>query len=227
MIKKCMMLSLLFCLGAQAILYAETISFINFESEILQGVDGNTSSWSVDRSLVNLGTRNWSLLGGDARIFARGGGNLSHRGDRGLGVWGGENDEIDGYGIRNEALVIKFEKPYYLQSLEVRSLFQEADGIEKARVRLFLGGSALSFYDLVAEQATGTDGIKTLSFDTPIMIDALRFFVPRGTCSSCYSEFALAKLNVTATPEPVSVSLFLLGGGALALRKRFSRRRTA
>src|SRR3990167_6822801 len=75
--------------------FADNISFIwdTSTGETLQGVDGNTSGWSHNNSMVSLGTFKWKLLGDTAEVVARVGGSrgiLTHRGTR-----GGENDEID------------------------------------------------------------------------------------------------------------------------------------
>ena len=79
-----MVLSLLMIATVQA---AE----IDFVSP-LAGVDGDTSGWSVDDTTADLGTNQWSLLGGTANVNAFSDGTdgiLTHKGIRGIGIKGG------------------------------------------------------------------------------------------------------------------------------------------
>jgi hypothetical protein len=206
----------------------EEISFIQYASagETLQGVDGNTSSWSADGSMANLGTNSWSLLGGTAWVNAYRGdddGILTHRGTRGLGIFGAENDEIDS-NCRLERLEIAFNQPQYLNSFEVRSLY-----VEKLWCWTFPEKGIVDFYlednkyytQLMTGVETGGKGIASFVYGDPYVIDKLVFYVPDDKCGTRLSEFSVAKLNVTATPEPVSSVLFLIGGASLvAIRRR-------
>jgi len=192
---------------------ARVISFLDDATHDLRGVAGDTSGWSSDDNVVSLEKKVWRLLGGNARIRAIGG-DLSHRGTRGLGIWGGETDEIDSYGANPEKLVLTFKNPYKINSIQIRSLFNESDGVEKGRINFYLGGTKVFTQNL-----TGTlNGINNLDYTIPVVADRMVFFVPDGRAFSDFSEFSLARLNVTATPEPISATLFLLGSGALALR---------
>ena len=211
---------------------ADNISFIwdTSTGETLQGVDGDTSGWSHNNSMVSLGTFKWGLLGDTAEVVARVGGSrgiLTHRGTRGLGIRGGENDEIDSYYGDVERLVIRFDQPTYLNSFEVRSLFYEDDLLggdhrERGVAKFWLGGDNIFTQRLVGVEnieTPGTKGIVDYSYDTPYLIDKIVFRVPTDRWFTCQSEFSVAKLNVTAVPEPISTVLFLTGGTVLAIRR--------
>jgi len=162
------------------------ISFIHPFSE----VDGDTSGWSINDSEVNLGTCTWSLLSGSADINGYKNGsayNLTHRGTRGLGVAGGESDEIDD----PEKIEIVFDSPILVNKFEVRSLFDEATGIEEGEVELYLGGSIVQSYHLTGTEAGG-NGVLT-TFGTNQAVDKIVFYVASGYPDS---EFAVAKLRV-------------------------------
>lgn len=210
---------------------ADQISFIwNPPVDTFQGVDGDTSGWSNNDSMVGLGTNQWSLLGGTAWVNGYDGassGTLTQRGTRGLGIWGHENDEIDSY-HRVEKIVITFDQPKYLNSFEVRSLFYEpnlltnGDHKERGVADFYLDGSNIFTQDLVGSEdirTAGTKGIASYSYDQPYIIDKLVFHVPKDQWYTWQSEFAVAKLDVTAVPEPVSTVLFIMGGSVLAVRR--------
>lgn len=191
---------------------SQDISF----ADSLAGVDGSVSGWSAGDALKDLGTKTWSLLGGGALARAFGGGDLTHRLTRGLGISGGEYDEID----HNERMVIRFlQAPFLLDSFEVRSLFKnEPGGDERGRARLFLGDELVTQVTFSGDAAPGTAGSRVISFDDPYAVDRIVFLVPHAARAG--SEFALARLSGTVVPEPVSALLFLTGGGALAYAAR-------
>lgn len=223
-------------LGGLSINAGETISLIN-SGESLQGVDGDISLWSTNDSTKNLWRSNWDLLGGKATVTGYVGPVpwfLSHRGTRGLGVWnffGRENDEIDSKWdcFFPERIEITFNnKPYWLNNLEIRSLFYEPNlwrhgsGVEEGHLDFFLKGNKVGEQHFVGWEdirTLGTKGINYFTYDRPPVVDKLVFYVPTGESYTVGSEFALAKLGVTATPEPVSTILFLTGGAILVARR--------
>lgn len=224
------LLSLVFILGAAENASANIISFI-YDSSIpgFSGVDGNTSSWSTNNTMKTLGVSSWSLLDGNAQVTAYRGdgfGTLTHRGRRGLGIYGGENDEIDSY-YPNEKLEVTFNAPYYLNYLEVRSLFYEPlivpGGYEQGDVDFYLGGSKFYTQHVVGSEDILVSGTKgKVSFAYPsLVVDKLVFYVQSGQSYTSGSEFALAKLDVASTPEPATIDLFGLGLlGLLKLRRK-------
>jgi hypothetical protein len=198
-----------------------TISFLNDDG--LAGVDSPTALW-FDGGTTNLGTSSWSLLGGNATVSSLSG-NLSHRGERGLGVWGNENDEVDRQSLCSyESILIDFSIDHYIDSLEVRSLYTDDGwypGIERGAVNFYLDGSLVYTQDLVATSSTG-DGVLTIVYDTPVLVDRLVYYVPRGLgCTTAKSEFAVAKLEVTPIPAPGAILLGSIGVGFVGwLRRR-------
>jgi len=164
------------------------ISFLSEDS--FAGVDGDTSGWSTNDSEKNLGTSNWSLLGSNAVVYGYKDGNaynLTHRGTRGLGVAGGESDEIDG----PEKIEIVFTNPVFINEFEVRSLFKEGTGDEEGDVELYNGATLVKGYHLTAEQAGGNGILDTLGTDQAV--DKIVLYVASGYPDS---EFAVAKLRV-------------------------------
>lgn len=164
------------------------ISFLSEDS--FEGVDGDTSGWSTGDSEVNLGTNNWSLLGGNAVVYGyKNGGtyNLTHRGTRGLGVAGGESDEVDD----PEKIEIVFTNPVFINEFEVRSLFKEGTGDEEGDVELYNDVTLVKSYHLSAEQAGGNGVLDTLGTDQAV--DKIVLYVAPGHPDS---EFAVAKLRV-------------------------------
>ena len=227
--------------GLSGLAKADDISFIWWptDGETLQGVDGDTSSWSnADWPTKDLGVSQWNLLGGTAWVNGYRGdgtGSLTHRGTRGLGIWGGVSgidDEIDGVNLL-ERIEISFNQAQYLNSLQVRSLFVEPElwnpGVEQGVVDFYLNGDNFFTQHMMGTDdfsAPGTKGIVSFAYPTPKIIDKLVFYVPQGETYSSGSDFAVAKLNVNATPEPLSSLLFVIGGISLAAfgRKKLRRR---
>jgi len=170
------------------------ISFLHEDS--FAGVD-SPNGWSTGDGMVNLGTDHWSLLDGTADVYAyRNGdsGTLTHRGTRGLGVNGGENDEIDNVN-REESIVITFDIPQYLCKFEVRSLFAgETNGDEYGDVKLYLHNSQVGYYHLQAVEAGG-DGI--LEQGVPdILVDKIIFYLENGNYNG-WSEYAVARIYLS------------------------------
>ncbi len=173
------------------------ISFL-YEDDFV-GVDSPTG-WSTDTNMVNLGTNHWDLLGGTADVYAyRNGdpGTLTHRGIRGLGVWGKEDDEVDNID-KQEKIVIKFDTPHYLCGFEVRSLYtgEGPNGEpEEGDVKLFLHGAEVGYYHLVAVNGGGPNGI--LSQNVPdILVDEIVFYIADENYND-WSEYAVARIYLS------------------------------
>jgi len=209
---------------------ADIISFVN----PLTNVD-NTAGWSTTDSLAYLG-QSYSLLGGNATVGAYvdvSDGLLTHRLTRGLGIYGGEMDEIDrnnsaaGALSSVEHIDITFDTmDYYVNEIEVRSLFNtDTTGINAE-------WAAIAFYYddvlLQTDYLQGSEILNTGDGDAEwtgfILVDQLVFYVPTiseltaagygqyiSTFDPALSEFALAKLDVTLVPVPGALLLGFLG----------------
>lgn len=199
-----------------AILSISVIGLTNTEAAVVSfipafsGIDGSTAGWSTTDSAVNLGITSFNILGGTGTVTAYNG-TISQRGTRGIGVWGGrDTDEIDTGISGQEKIEITFPTlDYVLNSFELRSLFNEATGIEKADVYYYLNSVQVGHDILSGSQTTG-NGVKP--GNPNITLDKIVFKVDAGGVNS---EFAIAKLNVTPVPEPAS--MMLLGMGILGL----------
>ena len=214
---------LVLALGATA--PGVTVSFLYEDG--FTGVDGDTSGWSTGDGVVDLGT-SWSLLAGTALVAGYDNGDeiLTHRGTRGLGVKGYEDDEVDRKG-RPERIEITFDPlDHYVNSVEVRSLYAKGSvdtwGTEQGTIDFYLNGSVIYTENLSGIQSTG-NGVLAISYGTPKLVDKLVYYVPQGLGDiSTESEFAVAKLDVTPIPEPLTILGVFLGVAGLGayIRKR-------
>ena len=179
----------------------------------LQGIDGDTSGWSTGDNVVNLGTSNWSLLSGTATVNGYRNGDpgvLTHRGTRGLGVKGGEYDEVDTID-KLERIEITFNTIYMVSFIEVRSLFYNDagwHGTEEGQIDFYLRGYQTHSEHLIGVEdfyQSGTKGIVNITYTPALIIDKIVFYVPQGEPYTDESEFAVAKLCVEPAPCPTKV----------------------
>ncbi|MBN2589435.1 MAG: hypothetical protein JXA96_06210 [Sedimentisphaerales bacterium] len=199
-----------FSLSTKTAMSSETISF----ADTIQGVD-SIVGWSSNNNEVDLSTSSLSLLGGNATLSTSLG-DLTHRLTRGLGVAGGENDEVDRVnGI--EHIYITFDAiDYYVNSIEVRSLFdQDVTGSPNAEwgaIDFWLNGSVVDTVYLQGNNSVLGDAFWT---GPSILVDKLDFYIPASVTdinfNPALSEFAVAKVNVTAIPVPGALFLGLFG----------------
>ena len=141
-------------------------------------------------------------------------GELSHRGTRGIGVVGQEDDEIDSINSF-EGIIISFDEPQTLKFFEIRSLFIEkfngVEVVEQGDATLFLGATFVQNFHFEGQEVIGSgygsvivppkdSEINNLVFDK-IVFYARSFRYLCKTVNHDYnifSDFAVAKLE-TAT----------------------------
>ncbi len=222
---KTIVLMTLICVFVTVPASADLISFLSGDG--FAGVDGDTSAWSTTDATASLGSSSWSLLSGMASVDAYingSSGTLSHRGTRGLGVLDtGDADEVD-IGVSGvERIEITFPNlDYYVNSLEVRSLFTgEGPGgaPEQGVVDFWRDGSSFYTESLVAVQSGG-NGVLAVSYGPPYLVDKLVFHIPTGQSYSSFSELAVAKLDVSPVPVPGAALLAMLGLSAVGVKLR-------
>ncbi|MCD6591217.1 MAG: hypothetical protein J7K72_04575, partial [Candidatus Aenigmarchaeota archaeon] len=185
--------------GAFAVTPVQTVSFLYEDS--FAGVD-NTTGFSTDDSMSNLGKSHLTILNGKGDVYAykdHTDAVFTHRGTRGLGVYGGEDDEVDARrkninGI--ESIEITFDHPYKLHYIEVRSLFIENSNKEEGDVDFYLGSSKVGSDHFIATQSGGNGVVTKDHSSNPIVVDRIKFYVNENKTYNNYSEFAVAKLQV-------------------------------
>jgi len=165
------------------------ISFLY--DDLFEGVD-DSSGWSTTSSTVDLDTPTASILSGNGLVtgYQNGGeGDLTHRGTRGLGVYPGELDEVD----EPERIEIEFDDAYYLNYIELRSLFADESkcGDEGAYIEYYLDGDLVASENPIGVQSGG-NGVWSKSYDTAIIADKIIFYAEDDGCS----EFAVARIGL-------------------------------
>jgi len=222
-------------LATCAFLAAPALADISFV-DTLAGVDSPTG-WSTGDSTENLG-HSYSLLGGTATVAAFENGStdyLSHRLTRGLGVQGGEPDEIDKVqGL--EHIDITFSSAVPVTYIEVRSLFYvdtTGTNAEWAAIELWNSGTQVHTDYLKGQMNLNSgNGLASVTYATPWSVDKLVFRVPtlaelQGKYSSdeigyydvSKSEFAVAKISPVPVPAAVLLGFLGLSAAGIKLRK--------
>ena len=143
----------------------------------------------------------WPLLDNTARVTAYSGngyGALYHRILRGLGVKGGEYDEVDSI-MNMERIEVTFNSPQQLTFFEVRSLFSRGfiDPItEEGDVDVYLNGDLVKHYDIVGMYPYGIIGKVRVTVSPTILMDKIVFYVDENEDYGSYSDFTVAKIGI-------------------------------
>ncbi len=178
------------------------LSFLHGDDFV--GVDDPTT-WSTTDNIVELGISEFEIFGGTGTVSAEINGvdgDLTHRGTRGLGVYGtgddNEEDEIDYREVgTQERIYVNLDTPRWLCKFEVRSLFpgEGAGGEpEVGDVRLWLEGEVVDDFHFEAESDATVNGVKVV--DTGYyLVDRIMFHIDEENAESDYSPARLYFAN--------------------------------
>lgn len=191
--------------------YASFVTDDNF-----YGVDDTTgfTMSNNEADTVGLGTSSLTIGKGAATVTAYRGnelGELTHRGNRGLGVTGNngcsdEYDEIDSYS-QPERIEIEYNEPHAIHYIEVRSHFtnEQSPGTERGTIDFYLEGNLVHTEDIAGTLPLGTpEGEVWLDFpaDEAPVADRVVFRVKEGQPYTHMSEFAVARIEASVSGGP-------------------------
>jgi PKD repeat protein len=201
------------------------------------------SKWSQDDTTVHLKVTNWPLLNGKGLVSGHRliqspdcisscccdysayldncnccyveEAELTHRGTRGLGIAGQEDDEVDSIN-KLEFIKVSFDEVQSLRYFEIRSLFIEPFNdllvIEQGDIILFLNEEFVCHYQFKGEQEIGNGKgvviVPPISAEKQdINFDQVVFLVNPLENYSEYSEYSVAKIvteeNIVSFVQPL------------------------
>lgn len=147
----------------------------------------------------------------------------------GLGIYGGEEDEID----RNEYMQVDIEGGMFVSGVYLTDFYRtynnSNDGDpftrEHAHVQLFNGKTALNTFEFVAtgiypddDDLARNNGEFSGDFEDKYFVTSLRFSAPyKTTIDFNNNEFSLGGIEGEFAPVPEPSTMMLMGIGLLAL----------
>jgi hypothetical protein len=131
----------------------------------------------------------------------------------GLGIRGGEQDEIN----YREKLIVNLglapDQGIYVSGVWITDLFEEPDGVdgEEGRVKLKLVGGQLMYFDFSGNDADQENGEILVDFEGTYLVDKAFFYIIGEHCNN---EFSVAGFN---SPVPEPATMLLVGSGLIGL----------
>ena len=186
------------------------------------------SSASVSATTLEVDFRTWtgadnqsSFTVGNVTATASGGaGTLYQDGTDGLGVRGGETDEVD----RLEQLLIDWDGILNVTGVYITDLFPSPDGPlgigEVGSVTLGLANGGTQQVVFWGGNSTGPNGEQYVGFGNGILATDMTFAAFPRINWDLNNEFSVAGFNATAVPSPTPLALIGIASLALVVVRR-------
>jgi hypothetical protein len=203
-----------------SIFLSGTVSALTVPGPILGplDIDFRHSDWSRA-----YGENAWTV--GDVAAIARWDNLLYQDEIDGLGILGGEPDEINYREKLKVNLGLDPDEGIYVSGVWITDLFDAPDGIdgEEGEVKLKLVGGDFISFDFFGNDADQSNGELFVNFGMSYLVDKAFFYIIGEACNN---EFSIAGFN---TPVPEPATMLLMGSGLLGLagvgRKKFFKKK--
>ena len=131
----------------------------------------------------------------------------------GLGILGGEPDEINYCEKLEVNLGLDPDEGIYVSGVWITDLYERPDGVdgEEGRVTLALVGGGFLSFDFYGNAADQANGEILVNFGMPYLVDKAFFYIIGEPCNN---EFSVAGFNA---PVPEPATMLLVGSGLIGL----------
>jgi hypothetical protein len=169
-------------------------------------IDFRHSDWSSAN-----GQHEWTV--GDVQAIALWDRLLYQDTTDGLGIMGGEPDEINYREKLKVNLGLDPDEGIYVSGVWITDLFDSPDGVdgEEGRVTLKLVSGDFMSFDFFGNDADQGNGEILVDFEGTYLVDKAFFYIIGETCNN---DFSVAGFN---SPIPEPATMLLLGTGLIGL----------